>query len=179
VANIERLVACSRDGYDRRRHEKETNQLPTFTLPVAVLEGIRRSRHAFSASCARCDPAVVRARLAGHFLEVEKLLPLLVDAESEGGPNPRVVASSLLGFGFSVFVDKTGFALDQHAEIRTSPFLCNSYSWGHVCRCAMTLCVRSDTSAMVHPSNRPTGLVYLNLVVTQSGDWANYVWIAG
>jgi pimeloyl-ACP methyl ester carboxylesterase len=51
----------------------------------------------------------------GHFLEVEKLLPLLLD--SADGPSFHVVAPSLPGFGFSDFVYKTGFALDQYAEL--------------------------------------------------------------
>jgi hypothetical protein len=52
----------------------------------------------------------------GHFLEVEKLLPLLTAASTEH-PSFHVVVPSLPGFGFSEYSDKAGFGLDQYAEV--------------------------------------------------------------
>lgn len=53
----------------------------------------------------------------GSFLEVTKLLPLLAEAEENGGPAFNVVAPSLPNFGFSSGVKKPGFGLKQYAEV--------------------------------------------------------------
>ena len=52
----------------------------------------------------------------GHFMEVEKILPLLVDPKSEE-PSFHVVALSLPGYGFSEAPKKKGFAGAQYAEV--------------------------------------------------------------
>ena len=52
----------------------------------------------------------------GHFLEVEKMLPLLT-AGSPDHPSFHVVAPSLPGFGFSEAPKKPGFAGPQLAEV--------------------------------------------------------------
>jgi pimeloyl-ACP methyl ester carboxylesterase len=52
----------------------------------------------------------------GHFLEVEKMLPLLT-APSAEHPSFHVVAPSLPGFGFSEYTTKTGFGLAEYAEV--------------------------------------------------------------
>jgi pimeloyl-ACP methyl ester carboxylesterase len=52
----------------------------------------------------------------GNFLEVRKILPLLI-AESPEQPSFHVVALSLPGFGFSEAPKKRGFTLDQFAEV--------------------------------------------------------------
>ena len=52
----------------------------------------------------------------GHFLEVEKMLPLL-DAGSSEHPSFHVVAPSLPGFGFSEAPTKPGFKGPQYAEV--------------------------------------------------------------
>ena len=52
----------------------------------------------------------------GHFLEVEKMLPLLT-AGSPDHPSFHVVAPSLPGFGFSEAPKKSGFAGPQLAEV--------------------------------------------------------------
>jgi pimeloyl-ACP methyl ester carboxylesterase len=49
----------------------------------------------------------------GSFLEVRKILPLLVQSED---PSFHIVAPSLPNFGFSDRVDKTGFGIPQYAE---------------------------------------------------------------
>ena len=52
----------------------------------------------------------------GSFLEVRKILPLLVEAAPEH-PSFHVVAPSLPGFGFSEAPRKPGFAGPQYAEV--------------------------------------------------------------
>jgi pimeloyl-ACP methyl ester carboxylesterase len=52
----------------------------------------------------------------GHFLEVEKILPLLTAASPEH-PSFHVVAPSLPGYGFSEAPSKPGFGLSQYAEV--------------------------------------------------------------
>ena len=52
-------------------------------------------------------------------MEVAKLLPLLTSASPEH-PSFHVVAPSLPNFGFSEGVKKQGFAVSQHAEVRTT-----------------------------------------------------------
>lgn len=51
-------------------------------------------------------------------MEVAKLLPLLTSAAPDY-PSFHVVAPSLPNFGFSEGVRKQGFAVPQHAEVRT------------------------------------------------------------
>jgi hypothetical protein len=60
----------------------------------------------------------------GHFLEVEKILPLLTSPSSEH-PSFHVVAPSLAGFGFSEQARKGGFGLHQHAEARIDYTICH------------------------------------------------------
>ena len=55
----------------------------------------------------------------GHFLEVEKMLPLLT-ANSPEHPSFHVVAPSLPGFGFSEAPKKPGFKGPQYAEVRNT-----------------------------------------------------------
>lgn len=52
-------------------------------------------------------------------MEVAKLLPLLTSASPEH-PSFHVVAPSLPNFGFSEGVQEQGFAVPQHAEVRTT-----------------------------------------------------------
>ena len=52
----------------------------------------------------------------GSFIEVRKILPLLVEV-SPHHPSFHVVAFSLPGYGFSEASKKKGFALDQYAEV--------------------------------------------------------------
>ena len=52
----------------------------------------------------------------GSFIEVRKIMPLLVEA-SPDHPSFDVVALSLPGHGFSEAPKKKGFAIDQYAEV--------------------------------------------------------------
>ena len=54
----------------------------------------------------------------GSFIEVRKVLPLLVQADTEH-PSFHVVALSLPGYGFSEAPKKPGFDISQFAEVCT------------------------------------------------------------
>ena len=53
----------------------------------------------------------------GHYLEVQKMLPLLT-AASPDHPSFHVVALSLPAFGCSDAPKEKGFSIPQHAEVR-------------------------------------------------------------
>jgi pimeloyl-ACP methyl ester carboxylesterase len=63
----------------------------------------------------------------GHFLEVEKILPLLTAASSDH-PSFHVVAPSLPGFGFSEAPGKKGFGLAKYAEVLNKLMLSLGYT---------------------------------------------------
>jgi len=75
----------------------------------------------------------------GSFLEVRKILPLLVDASPEH-PSFHVVAISLPGYGFSTAPTKKGFGINQYAELGNKLMLSLGYEeyvtqggdWGHM-----------------------------------------------
>lgn len=60
----------------------------------------------------------------GSFLEVGKILPLLIE-ESQEHPSFHVVAIGLPGYGFSEAPKKKGFGMTQYAEVRSS----KSFRW--------------------------------------------------
>lgn len=71
----------------------------------------------------------------GHFLEVQKLLPLLTKAPSDDQPSFHVVALSLPNFGFSEAPKKTGFSASQYAEVCNKLMLALGYDeYGTPCR---------------------------------------------
>jgi hypothetical protein len=119
-ADMERLVARWRDGYDWRRREAEINALPMYTLPVEVRGFGALGVHFVHArsKVAGAVPLLYLHGWPGHFLEVERMLPLLLDGADEGTPSFDVVAPSLPGFGFSQDPGRVGFGLDQFAEVR-------------------------------------------------------------
>jgi hypothetical protein len=136
---ISRLVSRWKNGHDWRKREAEINELPMFTGPVEV-DGFgsldihfvhqkstneRAIPLLFSHGCeptfaltsARTPKLTPHIRTGpGHFLEIEKILPLLTNASGEH-PSFHVVAPSLPGFGFSEYPTKTGFGLVQYAEV--------------------------------------------------------------
>lgn len=58
----------------------------------------------------------------GSFIEVRKILPLLVQSSPQF-PAFHVVALSLPGFGFSEGAHKPGFAAEQYAEVSFAWFI--------------------------------------------------------
>jgi pimeloyl-ACP methyl ester carboxylesterase len=63
----------------------------------------------------------------GSFLEVRKILPLLVEASPEH-PSFHVVAVSLPGYGFSEAPKKKGFGATQYAEVGNKLMLALGYN---------------------------------------------------
>lgn len=118
LSDIKRLVAHWRTGYNWRSHEATINALPNYETTVEIdnfgaldihfVHQISPNKNAI--------PLLFVHGWPGHFLEVRKLLPLLKDSESNGGPAFHVIAPSLPNFGFSSAVKKKGFGLAQYAE---------------------------------------------------------------
>ncbi|XP_044717720.1 alpha/beta hydrolase fold domain-containing protein [Hirsutella rhossiliensis] len=116
LADVKRLAAYWRQGFDWRAHEAKLNELPQFQTRVAV-EGFgelniylvhKRSSQPGSIPLLFCHG------WPGSFVEVNKILPLLTEADQ--GPSFHVVAPSLPNFGFSDGVIKRGFGIPQYAE---------------------------------------------------------------
>ena len=68
------------------------------------------------------SPKLTKTLVAGpgSFLEVRKILPLLVEA-SPDHPSFHVVAIGLPNFGFSQGPSKKGFKAEQYAEVGQPP----------------------------------------------------------
>jgi pimeloyl-ACP methyl ester carboxylesterase len=62
------------------------------------------------------NTAILTCSGPGSFIEVEKLLPLLVNGDGKSQPAFHVVAPSLPNFGFSDGTTERGFGLAQYAE---------------------------------------------------------------
>jgi hypothetical protein len=109
LSDIARLANYWRDGYDWRAHEKRLNEtLPQFMTKIN-LEGFGEFDihfvHAQAGHGRKAIPLLFAHGWPGSFLEVSKVLPLLVKGGSarDGKEAPRfnVVAPSLVDFGFS------------------------------------------------------------------------------
>ena len=120
LADIRRLIERWRNGYDWRAHEQELNKLPMFTRPIEVegfgeldvhyvhqrssasgaipllfVHGCMSSFHPSLLSSV--VPRDTRSTGPGGFLEVKKILPLLIEASADH-PSFHVVAPSLPGY---------------------------------------------------------------------------------
>lgn len=148
LADVKRLVARWRDGYDWRVHEEEINKLPQFLYDIGVdgfgvlkvhyvhqrsevvdaipLLFVHGCTSIFGLSADGLAELILHTG-PGHFLEVQKILPLLT-AASPSHPSFHVVALSLPGFGFSEAPRKRGFKGAQYAEVRKF-HLCASSMW--------------------------------------------------
>jgi len=139
LADIRRLIERWRNGYDWRAHEQELNKLRMFTRPIEV-EGfgeldVHYVHQRSSASGAipllfvhgcmsSFDPSLLssvvprdtRSTGPGSFLEVKKILPLLIEASADH-PSFHVVAPSLPGYAWSEGVRKKGFHGKHYAEV--------------------------------------------------------------
>ncbi|KAJ3516690.1 hypothetical protein NLJ89_g962 [Agrocybe chaxingu] len=142
LADIRRLVARWKDGYDWRKYEAQLNdELPQFLRDVEVdgfgllnIHYVHKRSQAFNAI-----PLLFVHGWPGSFLEVRRILPLLLES-SPGHPSFHVVAFSLPGFGFSEAPIKQGFELKQCAEIGHKLMLALGYNeyvtqggdWGYM-----------------------------------------------
>lgn len=166
LIDIKRLVEHWKTRYDWRRHEASINKLPNFETPVQV-EGFdsidihfvhQKSLHP------NAIPLLFVHGWPGHFLEVEKLLPLFADSEKNGGPAFHVVAPSLPNFGFSSVVNRKGFGMKQYAEtchklmlkLGYSQYVSQGGDWGTVI---------TRTMAMLYPTALKAS--HINTVVCQ------------
>ncbi|GLB38196.1 putative alpha beta-hydrolase [Lyophyllum shimeji] len=119
LADVKRLISRWKDGYDWRKHEAELNtELPQFTRDLDV-EGFGTLNVHYVHKKSQVENAIPLLFVhgwPGSFIEVRKILPLLVDA-SPDHPSFHVVAISLPGYGFSAAPTKKGFAIPQFAEV--------------------------------------------------------------
>ncbi|KAG5635447.1 hypothetical protein H0H81_011224 [Sphagnurus paluster] len=120
LPDMQRLVTRWRTGYDWRKHEAELNaELPQFTRDIHI-QGFGLMNIHYVHKKSRLESAIPLFSLEqilpvtgpGSFIEVRRILPLLVDAQPEH-PSFHVIALSLPGFGFSTAPKKKGFALNQ------------------------------------------------------------------
>ncbi|KAJ7258726.1 epoxide hydrolase [Mycena haematopus] len=119
LADIRRLVERWQDGYNWRDHEAQINaELPQFTRPILVEGHGTLTVHYVHQKSTVPDaiPLLFVHGWPGNFLEVRKILPLLVES-SPDHPSFHVVALGLPGYGWSEAPKTRGFKLDQYAEV--------------------------------------------------------------
>ncbi|KAI0629893.1 alpha/beta-hydrolase [Trametes polyzona] len=143
LADVRRLVARWREGFDWRAAEARINELTMFVRPVEVEGwGALEVHYVHQRSeVSGALPLLFVHGWPGSFLEVRKILPLLTAASVDGEhPSFHVVAVSLPGFGFSEAPKKPGFAGRQYAELFNKLMLSLGYDeyvyqggdWGHM-----------------------------------------------
>ncbi|KAH9480609.1 Putative epoxide hydrolase [Psilocybe cubensis] len=119
LADMQRLLGYWKSGYNWRKHEEELNtELPQFQTDIDV-EGHGTLKLHFvhkQSDVAGAIPLLFVHGWPGSFIEVRKILPLLIQGTKEQ-PAFHVVALSLPGFGFSEAPKKKRFAFLQYAEI--------------------------------------------------------------
>ncbi|KAF8957261.1 alpha beta-hydrolase [Flammula alnicola] len=142
LSDVRRLVARWKDGYDWRMHEAQlNNELPQFTRDIDV-DGFGTLNIHYVHKKSKVGGAIPLLFVhgwPGSFLEVRKILPLLVEASSEH-PAFHVIAFSLPGYGFSEAPKKKGFAEKQYAEVGNKLMLALGYNeyitqggdWGYL-----------------------------------------------
>ncbi|KAI0075138.1 alpha/beta-hydrolase [Panus rudis PR-1116 ss-1] len=142
LADVKRLVAKWKDGFDWRKSEASINSIPQFTRDIEVGDGHGVLNVHYIHQKSEVDNAIPLLFVhgwPGHFLEVEKLLPILTSAVPEQ-PSFHVVALSLPGFGFSEAPKKKGFSAKHYAEIGHKLMLALGYTeyvtqggdWGYL-----------------------------------------------
>ena len=119
LADIKRLVARWKSGYDWREHESRLNAtLPQFTTDIDV-DGFGTLNIHFvhqQSESKKAIPLLFCHGWPGHFLEVAKILPELVKGSTDV-PAFHVVAPSLPNYGFSEGVKKRGFNIKHYSEV--------------------------------------------------------------
>ncbi|PIL23387.1 hypothetical protein GSI_14698 [Ganoderma sinense ZZ0214-1] len=141
LADVKRLAAHWKSGFDWRKAEAKINELPMFTRDIEVDGfGTLNVHYIHQVSDVKgAIPLLFVHGWPGHFLEVRKLLPLLT-AGGKDQPSFHVVAPSLPGFGFSEAPHKPGFKGQQYAELLNKLMLSLGYGeyvyqggdWGHI-----------------------------------------------
>ncbi|KAJ5290641.1 uncharacterized protein N7443_010894 [Penicillium atrosanguineum] len=117
VAEVKRLTAYWKDGFDWRKAEAQLNELPQYHTEIEVEKFGSLDIHFVHqvSSVKNAIPLLFSHGWPGSFIEVSKLLPLL----KAGADRPafHIVAPSLPNFGFSSGVTRRGFGLAQYAEV--------------------------------------------------------------
>jgi len=110
LAEIKRLANFWANGYDWRKAEARLNELPNFMTTIQV-DGFGTYDihfiHQKSRTVKNAIPLLFAHGWPGSFIEVTKILPLLVEG-GEDYPAFDVVAPSLVDFGFSSSSLKVG-----------------------------------------------------------------------
>ncbi|KAH9480334.1 Putative epoxide hydrolase [Psilocybe cubensis] len=130
LADMRRLVARWKDGYDWKKHEAQLNEeLPQFTRDIEVDGFGKLNIHYVHKKSAVTDaiPLLFVHGWPGSFYEIRKMLPLLTEGSSDH-PSFHVVAISLPGYGFSEAPKKKGFELVQFAEVGNKLMLALGYN---------------------------------------------------
>ncbi|KAJ3922950.1 Alpha/Beta hydrolase protein [Lentinula edodes] len=132
LADIKRLVARWRDGFDWRHEEQKLNaELPQFTRDIEVDGFGTLNIHYVHKKSERGlgIPLLFVHGWPGSFLESRKIVPLLTAGSGDARlPVFDVVALSLPGFGFSEGPKKTGFSFTQYAEVSHKLMLALGYT---------------------------------------------------
>ncbi|KAJ7600258.1 Alpha/Beta hydrolase protein [Mycena floridula] len=129
LTDIRRLVARWQDGFDWRKEEARLNEeLPQFTRDIKVEgHGTLNIHYVHQKSqVENAIPLLFVHGWPGSFIEVRKILPLLVKP-SPDQPAFHVVAFSLPGYGFSQGPSKQGFRFAQYAEVGNKLMLALGY----------------------------------------------------
>ena len=102
LADIKRLTALWKDGYDWRSAETKLNECPQFTTDIPI-DGYETFKVHFihrKSETKNAIPLIFVHGWPGSFDEVTKILPKLVEGGKDQ-PAFHVVAPSLVNFGFS------------------------------------------------------------------------------
>ncbi|KIJ49132.1 hypothetical protein M422DRAFT_161534 [Sphaerobolus stellatus SS14] len=120
LEDVKRLAARWKDDYDWKENEDRLNKtLPQFLVDIPV-KGFGTLNIHFTHKRSTVENAIPLLFVhgwPGSFIEVMKILPLLISPTSEGEPSFHVVAFSLPGYGFSEGPKKKGFSANQYAEV--------------------------------------------------------------
>uniref|UniRef100_A0A0W0G109 Epoxide hydrolase N-terminal domain-containing protein n=1 Tax=Moniliophthora roreri TaxID=221103 RepID=A0A0W0G109_MONRR len=130
LGDMRRLVARWKDWFDWRAAEAQLNiELPQFTKNIEVENhGVLNIHYVHQKSeVERAIPLLFVHGWPGSFIEVRKILPLLVKVSSKH-PSFHVVALSLPGYGFSEAPKHPGFKLAQYAEVANKLMLSLGYN---------------------------------------------------
>lgn len=107
LGEIHRLLSYWKDGFDWRKAEAKLNEMPQEIVNVEIDGFGTCAVHCVhqKSEVKNAIPLLFAHGWPGSFIEITKLLPLLVKG-GERGPAFHVVAPSLLNFGFSDGVAK-------------------------------------------------------------------------
>lgn len=112
LSDIKRLATYWQRGFDWRKAEKSLNQFSQYTTDIDI-DGFETYQIHFVHQLSQVAGAIPLLFLhgwPGSFIEVTKILPLLVNGE-DSAPSFHVVAPSLIDFGFSSPSSKVGVCL--------------------------------------------------------------------